>query len=244
MSTTQIIIVVVLSLGATLTLCLPLIHYVIVGWRARRDEIMDGLSGEARQAYFRMFIPCDEPLNPEEASQKFEEMYTHWYGRRYFAVPAVLLVLSSGAAVTTVVLTALALLKYIISPLFVLPISAVAAISGAYLWVANDHISRARRLDFAPSDVMWGVLRLVISVPMGFAFASVVPHKLEIFTAFALGAFPLTSLIALLQRLTTKALGADTTPDETSDDIINLQGVNKPIMERLCGASCQLGQNG
>jgi hypothetical protein len=73
----------------------------------------------------------------------------------------------------------------------------------------------------------------VIAIPMGYAFASLVKPDVGSFVAFALGAFPLNSLISLLRRLTNKALGAESTPDQASDDIINLQGVNKSIMERL-----------
>lgn len=233
MSAKQIIVVAILIAGTTIALLLPLFRYLVVGWRARRNEIMDGLNADARYAYFRMFVQNEARATRQEASRMFEHMYTHWYGRRYFIVPGVLLVVIGGAAVAAVVLTALDLLKFSASPLFVLPAPAIAAVSGAYLWVANDHISRARRLDFAPSDVLWGVLRLVISIPMGYAFASVVNPHVGAFVAFGLGAFPLNSLTALLRRLTTKLLGAEATPDEACDDLINLQGVNKAIMERL-----------
>jgi hypothetical protein len=233
MSPAQVTVITVLISSATLVLVLPLLQYVAAGWRARRSEIMDGLSADARYAYFRMFIQSKERPTREEAFKKFEEMYTHWYGRRFFAVPGILLLVVGGSAAAIEVMTALQLVNFSTDPLFVLPTPAVAAVSGAYLWVVNDHISRARRLDFAPSDVLWGVLRLIISIPMGYAFASLAKPDVGAFVAFALGAFPLTSLTSLLRRLATKTLGAEATADEASDDLINLQGVNKAIMERL-----------
>jgi hypothetical protein len=233
MSTKQMAVIAVLIACGTLTLIVPLLQYVTVGWRARRNDIMDGFSTDARCIYFQMFMPCEPQPSRDMASKKFDKMYTHWYGRRFFIVPGILLVVIGGAAVTAIVLTALQLVNFSTSPFFVMPEPAVAATAGAYLWVANDQISRARRLDFAPSDVLWGVLRLVIAIPMGYAFADIVKPDVGAFVAFALGAFPLTSLTSLLRRLTTKTLGAEATADETTDDIINLQGVNKVIMERL-----------
>jgi len=109
----------------------------------------------------------------------------------------------------------------------------MAAIAGAYLWVINDHISRARRLDFAPADVEWGVLRLIIAIPMGYAFAAVAAKSVGPFVAFALGAFPLATLTSMLRQLSEKKLDLGATSVEASDDIIKLQGINRTIVERL-----------
>lgn len=229
----QVIATTILIAGPTVTLVLPLFQYVIVGWRARRNDIMDGFSADARCAYFRMFIQSEAQKNSQDCSKKFEDLYSRWYGRHNFVVPIILLTMIGGVAVALVVFTVLDLTKFYSNPFFALPAPAIGAISGAYLWVVNDHISRARRLDFAPSDVLWGVLRLVIAVPMGYAFASIANPNVGEFVAFSLGAFPLASIAGLSRRITTKILGSEATPDESRDDIINLQGVNKVIMERL-----------
>jgi hypothetical protein len=68
---------------------------------------------------------------------------------------------------------------------------------------------------------------------MGYAFASIAAKSVGPFVAFALGAFPLASLISMLQRLATKNLGQQATPEETADDIVKLQGINRAIVERL-----------
>jgi len=109
----------------------------------------------------------------------------------------------------------------------------VASVAGAYLWVANDFISRARRLDFSPSDVQWGSLRLIIAIPMGYAFSAVASKDAGPFVAFAVGAFPLTALMSMLQRLARKSLAIEATKEEAADDIIRLQGINPTIVERL-----------
>jgi hypothetical protein len=218
-----------------MSLIFPLVHYVWNGWEAKRKDIMDSLNAEARLAYFKMFARNDAiPPSASIASTQFETLYSKWYGRRFFIVPGVLLFVVGAIAITMVALTGLYRLHYFVTPpLIDLPDIAMAAIAGAYLWVVDDFISRARRLDFAPSDVMWGVLRLTIAIPMGYAFARVASSSAGPFVAFALGAFPLATLQSMLRRLANKSLSIEATAAEASDDIIKLQGVNPAIVERL-----------
>ncbi len=223
----------VLIFAGTVALIAPLLRYIVAGWRAKRQDIMDGLDAEARLCYFKMFVRNGVKPDLDSASRAFEQLYAQSYGRRFFLVPGLLLFLVGLLAVTAVVPTGLHRLGYIVNPLFNLPDTAMAAIAGAYLWVADDHISRTRRLDFAPSDVQWGILRIIIAVPMGYAFAVVTAPSLGPFIAFAAGAFPLSALTSMLRRLGEKYLNLGQTIDEAYDDIIKLQGVNKPIVERL-----------
>jgi len=72
-----------------------------------------------------------------------------------------------------------ALFGFMANPLLDLPATAMAALAVAYLWVIHDHIWRMRRLDFAPSDVRWGTLRLLIAIPMGYAFAAIVAKSVK-----------------------------------------------------------------
>jgi hypothetical protein len=223
-----------------LTLCVsailvqPLLRYVLVGWKAKRKEIMDGLRPKARHAYFLMFS-CSEPVpnDLDVASSKFERLYSRWYGRRYYTVPGVLLLLVGLTVVGSVIFSILGSGIFPSNVLFSLPPTAVAALCGAYLWVVNDHIGRARRLDFSPADVMWAVLRIVIAVPMGYAFSSLFSKEVGPFVAFGFGAFPLSLLLSILRRLTERQLRTESTAEESGDDVIKLQGINKSILERL-----------
>ena len=227
-----IIVLLLIVAGLTL-LMMPLLRYVIVGWRAKRKDIMDGLDADARKAYFKMFSRSAPTPDPQSASDEFERLYTRWYGRRFFLLPGLLFGLVGFITVTLVVLTVLHRLDYMANQLFDLPDTAMTAIAGAYLWVVNDHISRARRLDFSPSDVLWGVLRLIIAVPMGYAFAAIAAESIGPFIAFALGTFPLEALNSMLRKLAEKKLDLGASEKEERDDIIQLQGVNKAIVERL-----------
>jgi hypothetical protein len=221
-----------LIFAETAAIMLPLIRYVWVGWKAKRKDIMDGLSADARLAYFKMFIRDGKERTPAQASAEFEALYEQWYGRRFFLLPGLLLLLVALLGSTLVTFSALAGIGCVTNIVCAIPDTAIAALAGAFLWSVNDMISRSRRLDFSPSDVLWSVLRFIVAVPMGYAFASLVPAG-GLFVAFALGAFPLATIASMLRRLAEKQLGIAPTDDDASDDIIKLQGINKTIVERL-----------
>ncbi len=234
----------------TIVVAMPiaaLARYLGVGWFLKRSDIVDGLSATSIRMYFRMF---DKPIaagmadDDGDALRTFSRMYAQGYGRRYFIVPSFLLfmtVLLGASLVTAIVLARLRLFGFDKELAALVPAGggkgadavavAVSGLAGAYLWVVNDFISRARRLDFAPADVHWATLRLIIAVPMAYAFTAL--GGVGQFVAFALGAFPLTTLVSMMQRIASKALGQAQTPEESSDEVVKLQGINRAISERL-----------
>jgi hypothetical protein len=206
-----------LLIAACAAAFIPFMRFLVTGWAAKRKDIMDGLGEQARVAYFEMFVPADKVPKEEDAIKAFEDFYTRWFGRRFFAVPAVVFCIVVLIASTLIVVRGLRGVGYLNNtPLFDLPWTATAAISGAYLWVCNDFISQGRRLDLTPADVSWGSLRLIIAVPMGYAFASIASDSAGPFVAFALGAFPLSALTLMLNRLTSKKLGLDASPGDVA----------------------------
>jgi len=220
-------VAVVLTVAGVALLLAPLMRYVSKGWAAKRKDIMDALDASARTAYFEKFAP-NQPAGPLD----FEKFYDGWYGRWHFAFPGILFAAIGTMSVLAIVLTGLHRLGYMKNPFVDLPGTAMAALAGGYLWTLNDQIARARSLDFSPTDVHWGTLRLVIAIPMGYAFASLAPGVAP-FVAFGLGAFPLSALIAMLRNVSEKRLGLGPTADEASDSIDRLQGINRPIVQRL-----------
>jgi hypothetical protein len=212
---------------------IPVLHYLIAGWAAKRKDIMDGFDADARDLYFKMFGRTAAFGTKEVACREFERFHSRWYGRRFFIGPVLLLFLITVTGVVEVAVTGLDHLGYLTIALPKLPVTAMAAFAGAYLWVVDDLILRARRLDMAPSDLMWASLRFVIAIPMGYCFARILTPSLAPFVSFALGAFPLTALQQMLRRLANKNLGQDPEPEATADDIIKLQGINRAIVDRL-----------
>jgi len=228
----QTSITVLLVLIAELALMLPVIRFLTTGWFAKRRDILDSLDENACRAYFAMFSRDQLPQQGAERTA-FEAMYNKWYGRSKFLMPAILLFGVSLLAVAAVVFSIMEELKYTDNPFFPLPKAAVAALSGAYMWVVDDQISRCRRLDMAPSDLGWATLRLLIAVPMGYAFAVIVKDEVAPFITFALGAFPISALTNMLQRTSNKLLQIEPKDEEVTDGVVKLHGTDRAIAERL-----------
>lgn len=117
--------------------------------------------------------------------------------------------------------------------LLLLPGTAVAAIVGAYMWIVSSLISASASHNLPPGIVLSSVLRLIVAVPMGYAIASLAASSLAPFIAFAMGAFPLSTVQVILQRIATKQLNLDMATDERRDQVMQLSGVDPPIADRL-----------
>ena len=207
----------------------PLAAFLLTGWKAKRNDITDGVSFKAKQCYLMMFAlsnytsspaattPGDAASEAIRCEKVFADFYTRWYGRRHYALPAIVFV------------AVLASLAVYLAGSAALDTPTSAAIAGAYLWVTSDFIARARRLDFAPSDVNWGTLRLVVAVPMGHAFAGIAPALF----AFALGAFPLSAIQDMLRQSVYKWFTKTVPVGERNDALTRLQGVDDDIAIRL-----------
>jgi hypothetical protein len=210
----------------------PMFRYVIWGWRAKKQDITDGMDEAALSAYFAMFSRRDRP-KPGDETAAFDTMYSTWYGRRFFVLPGLILFLVSLISVVLVTFTAFDTLGHYTNPVVNLPATAVAALAGAYLWVAHDLILRARRLDMGPSDILWASLRFIIAVPMGYALGSLLNESLAPLIAFTLASFPLSELLSIMRRVTAQKLDLGPTDQEAHDDIVKLQGIDAQIVERL-----------
>lgn len=227
--------VLVLVLVLECVLLMPVLRYLFLGWHAKREDIMDGLSADSRLKYFEMFCKNDGISKCEDAFHEMDRMYARWYGRRLFVAPVLLLVVVGGISVFLAVSTALRNQGLVESTFAFIDVKliGVAAIAGAYMWVVNDFIARSRRLDFSPADVHWGVLRLTIAIPLGYAIAGIASDSAGPLIAFGAGAFPLATLIGILQRTTLSKTGNAEPVAPQDDHVIKLQGVNKAIAERL-----------
>src|SRR5207253_415653 len=71
-----------------------------------------------------------------------------------------------------------------------LPYLATAAVAGAYFWVVLDLIQRAHSRELSPYDINRSTLRLVVAIPIGYAFTATFGDGAA-WLAFLLGAFPI-----------------------------------------------------
>ncbi|TSD88260.1 hypothetical protein FFK22_013595 [Mycobacterium sp. KBS0706] len=116
---------------------------------------------------------------------------------------------------------------------YILPWPALAALSGAYVWLLNDFIAKARYRDVAPSDLLWGAARLVACVPLGYAVGVIANKEIMPFLAFGLGAFPTDMMAKLIRRIVESQLKIDKSDEGALDPISQLQGMQRPIVERF-----------
>lgn len=217
---------------ALLLIVVPVQSYLAKGWAARRREIVEGMSEDACVRYFLMYRRNGNDAAGSAAAE-FARLHDNWYGRRAFVPALALLMMTIGAVAVAITATVPASLGYANPPSFPLPLSCVAALAGAYMWVANDIVARSRRLDLQQSDFLWAALRMIIAIPMGLAFASIAAPGVAPFVAFALGAFPLGALSTMLQRASTKALSIDVPSSDATESLTVLNGVNSAVAERL-----------
>jgi len=114
-----------------------------------------------------------------------------------------------------------------------LSLQALAAISGAYLYVVGVVIQGFRARTLLSSDLLWCSFRMVIAVPLGLSLGAVANPTLGSFVAFALGAFPIEAINRILRHLLNKSLNQ--TDDEKSDQLVNLIGVTPEVSAALNG---------
>ena len=221
---------------ATALIMLPVARFLYVGWSAKREDIMDGQSADARHKYFAMFHRTQR-VDKKDAFDRFDAFYIRWYGRkRYIPATSLLFVaglVSSYAGISSAMYLNGSVARELAPVL--LPPLALYALSGGYLWVVNDFIKRSRKLDLAPSDVCWGVLRLVVAVPLGYGMSSFFTgiDSVRSFAAFSAGAFPLSVLLTNIRRMSLLRSGLEAQDASGNDNVIKLVGVNADVAERL-----------
>jgi hypothetical protein len=253
---TLVIIAVVL---AEILVVAPILVFLRLGRTTRRDEILSYFSPGAVAQYFSEFWKSQDvyrnladawlgqKLSPEavEATRKkllaeFRALYDRQFGLRLYIYPLVLLFLIVAVQGFFALQSGIGEARLLAGGhqrlLWHLKFDPVviAALAGAYLWVVSDAIYRAHIKDLGPSDVYSNCLRLLIAAPMGKAISSVAATTgAAPFVAFAIGAFPLAQINDILRALTLRSLSIQDQPQEVGDKLINLQGVDTTIANRV-----------
>jgi hypothetical protein len=216
----------------TILLITPILRYLRAGWRYKKDDITNSLDEESKSIYLQRFLKITLNNRSEEA-KIFDLIYNKKFGRRHYIWPTILISILILSESSLVIDTISPSDPNFWSPGVHLSSISLAALAGAYMWVVGDFISRARRWDFSPADILWGTLRLFIAVPLGLSVGSIVGEaRFAPFVAFALGAFPLETIQSILRQAAYKILGLELGPTETTE-LTKLDGVDKSIAERL-----------
>lgn len=217
---------------------LPLIptgHFLCFGWIARKRQILSRFNDAAIGYYTKTFCPESAFVN----AAAFEADYDRRYGRRLFFFPVLLF------ATTVVFLTYLSA-SWVLTHDWGGPDEGTAKISifslaGAYLWITYDLILRARQNDVVTSDVNRATLRLLVSLPFGFAvsaFAGAMPGSTVSISsgalAFFVGSFPTDTVLKFMRRTAAVPLKLDAdTTDAGVQQLTKIEGITVPIAERL-----------
>lgn len=215
----------------------PLIVHVIFGWRRKADDVILSMSSSSAKTYLFTFQGLSVDI--DKAKDKFEKFYYLWYGRKYLLPPVVIIMCAAAVSAYSLADTAIFNLKYfnkipVVAGQYIhLPPVAVAAVAGAYGFVAWDLIWRTARRDLSASDILGGAVRMSIAIPLGYSFAGLLKDDLGPFIAFAAGAFPLQMVATILQRLANKQLGVEMGASASKDQVMELSCIDRVIADRL-----------
>lgn len=218
------------DLALTILLIQPLCNFLIYGWKRKQEEVNNSLSIDAKRTYLTVFWNREfsQAVASDEINKQFDEQYVRWYGRNRFIAPILIIVLVSVFENF-----------YLAQKLIELTLGATslegatAAIAGAYTFVAWDFFGRVQQRNIATADILRNTLRMVLAVPIGYAFASLLNRELAPFISFAVGVFPINTIGTILSRLANDKLGLGLVADKVDDQVFQLSGVDRSIADRL-----------
>jgi hypothetical protein len=244
-----------------LLVIIPIARFLLYQWSLRELEFVNRFSQGSLDVYLARFYARTEATKELSDIQLFGWSYRRLVGRHLYYTPTAMLMVivallgglvimtairagyenyvdfyaKNAAVVTSLSHLSLGDLDKVVFPFpdIVLSAQALAAISGAYLYVVGVVIQGFRNKTLTSSDILWCSFRMVIAVPMAVSLSGLANSSLGPFIAFALGAFPIEALSRLLRRLMTKTLGeAD---EQNSDQLVHLAGASPQISAVLAG---------
>lgn len=231
--------------------------YLWSSWSYRREEVLGAFTDDAIADYFKMFLKGRDPHYKDNLRRSLEYEYDKRFGRRRYILPVLLLAVIAGLAIFGVVWTILARLDLrthgvVLTPVLVavprmahvwiatgfqksveIPLVAVGALSGAYVWVLSDALARWRRRDMRPVDSWWHSLRFVMAIPLGYSFAAMANPDFGFAAAFFLGMFPTKTLFTVSRRFASRQLSLGAEDDHAESQLQKLEGVDNPVAQRL-----------
>ena len=233
MSLTDIYIILIASICfiAWIFLLLPSIAYLRTGWLTRLEMLKAVLDENALEFYFRQFFPSKRNIERKNYQKEFKKHFFKKYGRRHYILPLILLALISFIGILLVLNNLFIWFKIFPTLVPINPI-AISAFLGAYMWVAYDQLQRFRVRNFTSHDVCNCSFRFLIALPLGFSFAAIFNDAVGITSAFLLGTFPAQTLFKYSRRYVNKKFEVDDQNDQPSNELEQLQSINKEEAER------------
>lgn len=219
---------------AGLIVVLPVPIYLATYWVRRRDNLLELLSENSTRLYYKRFqLNRIKAIEGISCQQQFRKDFHRLYGRRYYILPLLLLLILTSLLVYSAANTLL-VWSHVTSHSD-LPMSGIAAsaFAGAFVWVIGDIQDRFRRRDITAGDVYGHVFRILLAAPFGWAIAQFAKDYAGIPLAFLVGAFPTQTLFKISRRLADQKLGLADEPDKKQSELEKLQSIGKPAAERF-----------
>jgi hypothetical protein len=216
------------------------------------DQFWSGRDGfRSLTARYRVAVDQAKAALGIELVEKLKALFASDFGLEVFVIPVILLVAVGGIVLFLGFTGGIGLASALSSgkPPPVLPFGlkldmiSVAAIFGAYTWVASDVIVRNHQWTLHPSDLAWYALRLIIAIPLGQALALTVgtanitagsaalptlPTGAGAFAAFVVSMFSLDAITnALGTGLTRFNVKMHSSEEERDDLVVKLAGVDE-----------------
>ncbi len=123
----------------------------------------------------------EDPGLAKKIDEKFHTIIVEDFGGGVYIIPMVILLATGFIVLFLAFAGGIAYAEQLLKPGVTPPVMPhelrldlvnVAAIFGAYTWIASDSITREHQWTFHPADLSWYALRLAIAVPLGQAIAA------------------------------------------------------------------------
>ena len=227
-----IVLLSVLLLGLLFS---PVANFLWGGTR-RRDSIVNTFTDPSIDSYFEMMEPGDSAADgTKPARERLVELYEARYGPKRYLWPAVMLSITAGVAIFWALHSSVGIV-FDTPPsnwMPTMPAVAIAALSGAYMWVVSDLQQRYRASDLGWQKLTEGCLRFVIAIPAAYAFGALANDSVAMPVAFLLGAFPTKTIMKFSRRTFRGRLKMDEATAAGQWSVNMLQGIDVPIGERF-----------
>jgi hypothetical protein len=218
MSFLQIILMVVPSVTYPL-ICLS---YILV-LRQKRDEVNRLFQGQTLEIYQKAYGVKD-----------LFKQYYNWIG---YILPILLIML------TVILVTYTLMVKYgvvlldpshFLSSLKNTADTVIAGFIGAYIWTHYEMLRRYYIIDLSPVRLYYFWLRFLVSAVLAYLFGLALQPPTNLVIAFAIGAFPVRTLVSFLRgQAQDKLKITDEIAEFEKPNLHLLQGMTKNVIEQL-----------
>jgi hypothetical protein len=190
-------------------------RYVIVPTRYReiKERFLPCGSGPRAQEksaawyYVRLNRPGVDPDDPVDAEGELKSQFWHFHSWWRYFVPLVIVVVLSGLMLS---LSGLWIIEKLSTPADAppsastligrIPVPFIMALWGAFVWSLYEIWTRRKSGDLTPVEVVDVELRLVVAIPIGYAFSLLAIEPVPSLAAFAASAFPLRDVRQLIRK--------------------------------------------